>query len=156
MDCPICSWSPDNSDYPLLFATSVWRVVLAPNQSLLGKCVIHLKRHAGDLANLTQDEAVGWLEIVQTVEAGVRTAFGAAMFNWSCLMNLSYRESSPNPHIHWWAVPRYNRSVTIDDWVFEDPLFGNPYDHDRHVIVPQEIRHQIVSRLQNALLGEVR
>ena len=101
MPCPICSWTPANTKYRLIFKTEYWRIVLAPNQSLVGRCVVHLKRHAGDLLQLTQNELVEWLEVVTTLESTVRSAFDATMFNWSCYMNHSYREDSPNPHIHW-------------------------------------------------------
>lgn len=151
MECPICSWSSENVDYPFLHETKLWRVVLAPNQCLVGRCVVHLKRHAGDLADLTQEELVEWLTVVRTVEHAAGTAFGATMFNWSCYMNHSYREEIPNPHIHWWAVPRYNQTVTIGDWIFKDPDFGNPYDHYRWVEVPGEIHHQIASKIQQAI-----
>ena len=50
MICPICAWSADNTEYRFLYETEFWRVVLAPNQALVGRCVLHLKRHAGDLA----------------------------------------------------------------------------------------------------------
>ena len=56
MACPICAWSAADRDYPLLFETELWRVVLAPNQALLGRCVVHLKRHEGDVANQTEAE----------------------------------------------------------------------------------------------------
>lgn len=71
-------------------------------------------------------------------------------------MNHFYRENSPNPHIHWRAVPRYKHSVTIDDWTFENPDFGNPYNHDRWLRVPKKIQPQIAERLQQAIsLGSV-
>jgi diadenosine tetraphosphate (Ap4A) HIT family hydrolase len=149
-DCPICSWSPDNVEYRFLFETESWRAVLAPNQSLVGRCVLHLKRHAGDIANLTRDELLDWLAVVQTFEAALHRAFGATMFNWSCYMNHAYRNDPPDPHVHWWGVPRYNHPVVIDEWVFEDPQFGSPYDHYRWVKVPPEIQLKIVQRIQRA------
>jgi diadenosine tetraphosphate (Ap4A) HIT family hydrolase len=151
IDCPICSWSPDNPNYSFVYESNLWRVVLAPNQWLVGRCVVHLKRHSGDLADLTQEELIEWLTVVRTLEAALRSAFGAALFNWSCYMNHAYREPVPNPHIHWWAVPRYDHQVTIGDRVFEDPDFGNPYDHYRWLEVPGEIRQQIVERIQREI-----
>jgi diadenosine tetraphosphate (Ap4A) HIT family hydrolase len=151
MACPICSWSYEDPDYWFLYETRFWRVVLASNQSLVGRCVVHLKRHSGDVADLTQDELLEWLTVVKTLEAALRSAFDATMFNWSCYMNHSYRNSPPNPHIHWWAVPRYNHPVEIGDWEFEDPHFGNPYDHYRRLEIPKGLRQQIVKRIQNNL-----
>src|SRR4051794_9157183 len=106
-NCPICAWSPENIEYPLVFETPFWRIVLAPNQALPGRCIVHLKRHCGDLADLTREALLEWLTVVQTLENALQSAFGATLFNWSCYMNHAYREETPNPHIHWWAVPRY-------------------------------------------------
>ncbi len=153
MNCPICSWSPGNPEYLLLLETRSWRICLAPNQSLLGRCVIHLKRHAGDLADLRQEEMLEFLDVVRRVEAALKGAFGAAMFNWSCYMNLSYREAPPNPHVHWWAVPRYDHAVTLAGLRFEDPHFGNPYDHYRVLSLSKELRLEIAEELKSHLLA---
>ena len=152
MICPICAWSPDNPDYLLVYETSFWRVVLAPNQSLIGRCVIHLKRHCGDLAETTSTEILDWLNIVKIMETALRKAFDATMFNWSCYMNLSYRENLPDPHIHWWIVPRYNHIVKIDKLIFEDPRFGSPYDPSMWLDVPKEVRQQIVEQLRQTIV----
>lgn len=149
--CPICSSSKDDPHYRYLFETQHWRAVLAPNQCLLGRSVVHLKRHTGDLANLTPEEVVDWLGMVKTLEAALRMAFGATLFNWACYMNLAYRAQSPDPHVHWWAVPRYSHAVEIDSFKFEDPDFGSPYDHQRWLDVPQDVRQQIVERILSAV-----
>jgi diadenosine tetraphosphate (Ap4A) HIT family hydrolase len=153
MNCPICLWTPDDSDYLLLFETQYWCICLAPNQSLLGRCVIHLKRHTGDLADLTEDELLEFLSVVKKVEASTKLAFGTTMFNWSCYMNLSYRESPPNPHVHWWVIPRYDHAVNFGDTLFEDPHFGNPYDHYRVINAPKELRLKIVEEIKSHLLS---
>jgi ATP adenylyltransferase len=151
LGCPICAWTPDNAEYRFLFETRYWRIVLAPNQALLGRCVVHLKRHSGDLTDLTADELLEWLVVVQTLENALRDAFSATMFNWSCYMNLSYREERPNPHIHWWAVPRYKHPVTFGELVFDDLHFGSPYDHYRRLELPEETHRKIAEHIQQAL-----
>ena len=151
MDCPICSWSPKDSDYLFLYETGFWCTVLAPNQSLVGRCVIHLKRHVGDLSDLTPEEMLDFLELIRKHERSMKLAFDATMFNWTCYMNLSYRTAPPNPHIHWWAVPRFDHSVKIGEWEFLDPNFGNPYPHERWREVPLEIRKIIARNIQEAL-----
>lgn len=151
MDCPICSWTPENSEYLLLSESKYWRICLAPNQSLLGRCVIHLKRHTGDLANLSEDELLEFLDVVKRVEESTKSAFGATMFNWSCYMNHSYRENPPNPHVHWWAVPRYERQVEFGDLTFEDPHFGSPYDHYRVLEVDRDLKIAIADKLSTNL-----
>ena len=153
MTCVMCAWTPENKVYRFVFETRHWVGILAPNQCLLGRCIVHLKRHAGDLADLRQEELLDWLEMVRMVEKALRSAFGATMFNWSCYMNLAYRDSVPDPHIHWWAVPRYDHPVRIGDWTFEDPEFGGPYSHDRWLEVPPEIHQEIAARVRQSFLG---
>jgi len=137
--------------YVLLYETDTWRVVLAPNQALVGRCILHLKRHCGDLAELTADEVFDWLAIIKVMENALRTAFDATLFNVSCYMNHAYRENPPNPHIHWWFVPRYNHAVELQDWTFEDPEFGNPYRHDLLLEAPQALHQEIGARIRLAL-----
>ncbi len=151
MTCPICAWTPDNPVYVLLHETDTWRVVLAPNQRLVGRCILHLKRHCGDLAELTADEMLDWLAVVKTMENALRTAFDATLFNVSCYMNHAFREHPPDPHIHWWLVPRYNHPVCIGAWLFEDTEFGNPYRHDNLLEVPQALHNQIAARIKLAI-----
>jgi diadenosine tetraphosphate (Ap4A) HIT family hydrolase len=151
MICPICSWSPGIPDYPLVYDSTYWRVVLAPNQCLLGRCIAQLKRHCGDVAETTPDELLDWLQIVVIMEKALRKSFDATMFNLSCYMNLSYQDSPPNPHIHWWIVPRYDHPVRIGTVTFEDPRFGNPYDFSKRLDVSKRIRLQIVEQLQRGI-----
>ncbi len=152
MTCFLCSWSAAEINYPFVYETAHWRVVLAPNQSLLGRCVVQLKRHVGGLAEGTPDELLEWLEVVQKLERALKIAFGATMFNWSCYMNHAYHEKLYNPHLHWWVVPRFDAPVTLAGRMFSDPHFGSPYDHHRWEDVSSELRAEIVTRLQRALL----
>ena len=151
MTCAICAWSPDQADYPLVYETALWRAVLAPNQCLLGRCVVHLKQHRGDLAELTSAELLDWLRLVSVLETALRSAFDATLFNWSCYLNHAYRVAPPNPHVHWWAVPRYNHPVSLGGWTFTDPDFGSPYSHARWLEVPAGLRQAIVARIQASL-----
>jgi diadenosine tetraphosphate (Ap4A) HIT family hydrolase len=151
MNCPICSWSPSDSNYLLIFETKYWRIVLAPNQCLVGRCIVDLKRHCGDIADINVEELLDWWSITGKVETALRKAFNATMFNWSCYMNLSYCEEQPKPHVHWWAVPRYNHTVIVNELIFEDPDFGKPYDQTRRIDIPKEVRVSIVERIQKVL-----
>ena len=151
MGCPICAWTSANTDFLLLGETPAWRVCLAPNQSQLGRSVIHLKRHAGDLADLTAGEMLEFLQVVRGFENALSVAYKASMFNWSCYMNLSYREPRPDPHVHWWAVPRYGHAVLVEGASFEDPQFGSPYDHARIQEVPLDLRTRIADEIRSHL-----
>jgi diadenosine tetraphosphate (Ap4A) HIT family hydrolase len=107
-----------------------------------------LKRHAGALSDLTEDEWNDFLNVVKYVEEAVRAAFNATMLNWSCYMNHAYREEPPNPHVHWWAVPRYAQTVSFGERMFEDPQFGNPYNHDRRLDLPKSLRDEIAEKIR--------
>jgi diadenosine tetraphosphate (Ap4A) HIT family hydrolase len=152
MICPICSWSAEDQEYLFICDSRFWRIVLAPNQILVGRCVIHLKRHCGDISELNSEEVLDWLHMVVIIETALRKAFDATMFNWSCLMNYSYHECPPNPHIHWWVVPRYNHSVLVSNYKFEDPQFSHPYDHAMRLELPKDIRQQIVEQIQRSII----
>jgi len=110
-----------------------------------------LKRHCGDLAGTTPGEILDWLNIVKIMETALRRAFDVTMFNWSCYMNLSYRDTPPDPHIHWWVVPRYNHIVKMSTLIFADPRFGSPYDFTMRLDLSREIRQQIADRLKQAI-----
>ncbi len=151
MTCPICTTQPDDTEHLRFHETPHWRVVLAPNQTLLGRCAISTKRHVGDLAALTPTEVLELFALIGRFEAAARAAFGATMFNWSCYMNHHYREAHPDPHIHWWAVPRYDHPVDFARRAFTDPDFGGPYDHARWRDLPLDARRQICTALGAAL-----
>lgn len=150
-DCVICTWTPEEKSYPFIYESRYWRVVLAANQILLGRCVVHLKRHAGDLADLTNEEVLEWLPLVRKLEKAIRISFGASMFNWSCLMNHAFREEKPNPHVHWWAGPRYKQAVLFKEQKFEDTHFGNPFDHDRTLELPEDVHLAIARKIATAI-----
>ncbi len=151
MTCPICTTQPDDTEHLRFYETPNWRVVLAPNQTLLGRCAISTKRHVGDLAALTPTEVLELFALIGRFEAAARAVFGATMFNWSCYMNHHYREAHPDPHIHWWAVPRYDHPVDCAGRIFADPDFGGPYDHARWRDLPLAARRQISAALGAAL-----
>jgi hypothetical protein len=72
-------------------------------------------------------------------------------------VNVAYRNNPPNPHVHWWLVPRYAQQVVIHAGTSEDPHFGHPYDHYRWQEVVQPLHHlwmcQIVTITRPAFGG---
>ncbi len=152
MNCPVCSWSHYDPDFLFIHESQYWRVVLAPNQSLVGRCAVCLKRHCGDVAETSPEEILDWLKIVSKMETALRNAFKATMFNWSCYMNFAYREDPPDPHIHWWMVPRYDHPVKLGELIFEDIHFGEPYDHALWRDVSKEIRNGIAESIRRSIV----
>jgi diadenosine tetraphosphate (Ap4A) HIT family hydrolase len=109
------------------------------------------KRHVGDLAELSPEEVIDFLEVVRQLENAIKQSFGATMFNWSCHMNLAYRNDPPNPHVHWWLVPRYAQQAVLPAGTFEDPHFGHPYDHYRWQEVSPEVKDYLVREIRSHL-----
>jgi diadenosine tetraphosphate (Ap4A) HIT family hydrolase len=117
------------------------------DQTYLGRSVVVLKReNCGDLAELTKEEMLDFLELVGRLENAFRKAFNATMFNWSCLMNLAYQNVPPDPHVHWHFRPRYDHTVTFFGLDFIDPNFGKHYDlsTDRDIgVVRKKITEEV-------------
>lgn len=124
MDCEYCYKLEEYNFGNLLFESSHWIIFLAPNQSNLGTCVIALKRKARFLSELNQQEWSDFIKIVNKLEKALKTAFKATMFNWGTLMNSFYLEDTPDPHMHWHFIPRYDHEVDFEGEIFEDPFFG--------------------------------
>jgi diadenosine tetraphosphate (Ap4A) HIT family hydrolase len=142
-------------DKNLIFESPHWKVILLDEQKYLGRCVVVLKRKCGDLAELEQDEILDFFEVVRKMESLFRKTFDATMFNWACLMNNAYRETPPDPQVHWHFRPRYNHKVEFEGEIFEDPNFGSHYlrgageGGDR--VVSSELQGKIVAELKKNL-----
>ncbi|MGC9516658.1 MAG: HIT family protein [Methanomicrobiales archaeon] len=129
-----------------LTETFYWNIFLAPNQSNIGTCVIALKRKSIELSDLTDHEWSEFSIIVKKLEKSLIKAFNATMFNWGCLMNASYLKESPDPHIHWHFIPRYDHIVKFEDVTFDDPYFGHMFPRpDKKV--SDKVREKITEKL---------
>lgn len=148
MECAICEFTKksDNS----IFETKNWIVNLANDQAYLGRSYVTLKRHCGDLAELSKEEWDDLYKLISVLESSVRKAFGADLFNWTCLMNLAYQNDPPNPHVHWHFRPRYGRSVEFAGLTFTDPEFGKHYarEHERSLEVSKEVQQKIIEKIR--------
>ena len=155
MACLLCSITAEaartDEHYLFIAETQHWTIVLPPNQCLLGRCVVRLRRHTESIAELTDAEMLEFRNVAADLEQAERAAFGATMFNWSCLMNLAYRANPPDPHVHWWLVPRYDHPVEFADARFEDPEFGSPYDPARWWQAPKPVHQAMAEVLRRHL-----
>ena len=87
-----------------------------------------------------------FLSLVRKVERGYRVSLGATMFNWSCSMNFAYRNTPPDPQVHWHVQPRYDHSVSFDGAMYNDPNFG-----DRALSTNTPIPDEAMAALEIAL-----
>ena len=148
MECINCQVpNPDN----LVYETKHWKVVLAPDQSYLGRCYVALKRHCGDLAEMEKEEWLDFAELVKKLEGAMKKSFDATMFNWTCLLNDAYQNNPPNPHVHWHFRPRYSHRVEFAGLLFEDKDFGHHYARGMAKDIPRDVREGIIGRIRENL-----
>ncbi len=143
MECEYCKKLEKYNFGDLIFKTKHWIVYLAPQQSNIGTCVVALNRHAEDLSSLTREEWLEFGDLVCKLEFSVKQCFDVTMYNWGSLMNASYLEEPPDPHVHWHFIPRYNHEVEFDGLVFEDPYFGTMKPRPFRAI-PDLVRSKII------------
>ncbi len=148
MACDICNFVKINKN-PVL-ETDYWIVLLASDQAYLGRCYVTLKRHCGDLADLTEEEWGDLYQLISKLESSVEKAFDATLFNWTCLMNMAYQNKPYNPHVHWHFRPRYDHPINFRGLTFDDPEFGHHYarEHERSQEVSDEIQQKIIDKIK--------
>lgn len=148
MKCLFCQ-KPNFTD--LIYQTKYWYVFLIGNQNYLGRCIVALKRHSGDLAELKKEEFEDFFELVKKLEFALRKSFRATMFNWTCLMNDAYKDKKPEPHVHWHFWPRYNNKVKFAGLVFEDLDFGHHYDKSKKKEISKVAKKAIIAKIKENL-----
>lgn len=134
-----------------IYETAQWKVFLALDQTYLGRSIVTLKRSCGDLADVTPEELADFLTVVKAMEAAMREAFGATMFNWACLMNHHYQNDPPDPQVHWHLLPRYDHQVEFAGLTFVDADFGNHYSRGSDREVGPDVRRSIAAEIQKNL-----
>ena len=124
--CPIIS-NPHPEEFRLrLIEGEHWVATLRGNdQTLPGTSFITARRHVESLSSLTPSEQLEFFDIHAQLERAIMQAFGAAVINTSCLMNLAFREEDPEPHVHWHLKPRYAEPIEFAGHTFLDPEFGS-------------------------------
>ena len=130
--------------------TEHWRVILAYKQAYLGRSIASLKRHCGDLADLTDEEWTDLHVAIRETQRVLRKAFDVTVFNWGCLMNHAFQEKPYNPHVHCHVLPRYDHPVTVGDRTYEDDRFGRHYDPERGADASPEELVAIRGRINEA------
>lgn len=151
MHCIGCESSEKDSNF--ITQTDYWKIFLNPKQTYLGRSIITLKRHCGELSLLKSEEWEDLYKLIKVVEPVYKKAFGAKLLNWSCLMNNAYQNNPPNPHVHWHLRPRYDKKVKFFGVVFKDLEFGHHYSrgNERSYHASVEIQQEIINKLQETL-----
>ncbi|MGL4759066.1 MAG: hypothetical protein ACRCXZ_07030 [Patescibacteria group bacterium] len=140
----------------ILLQSQFWTLSLLWRQYYLGSSMLILNRQCDSLAELTLLELIDMQDCFRIQEVVSKVAFGASMFNYSCLMNHGYRCNPPKPWVHWWIRPRYNTIVEFEGVEFEDEQFGSFYDREGEQNLPikmfdDEFRQKIVLQFKKTL-----
>lgn len=137
---------------PTIFETPHWKVILrTDDQTYLGRAVVVCARPVGSLPALTDDEWYDLKDTIRRYEAACAAAFGATMFNWTCLMNEAYQHTPPDPQVHWHVRPRYGAPVAFAGETFTDGSFGHHYERKTNRAVTSEVATAIMNALRKAL-----
>ena len=134
----------------LIFETQHWKIILSDKQVYLGRSVIICKNDRNNLPALSLEEWDDLKQVIDRFEAGCKKAFGATMFNWSCLMNNAYQNTPPNPQVHWHVKPRYTEPVDFNGHTFTDPNFGHHYDRDLEA-QSEPVNQELAGKIAEAL-----
>ncbi len=140
--CEICSYLTSTEN--LITQTMYWRVILAADQSYLGRSFVTLKNHKESLSELSHEEWVDFEKLAKHIEVSYEKAFNSGRpFNWACMMNDAFKEREPTPHVHWHIRPRHKHPVPIGEQEFVDPDYAHHYRRSRKAIVDQSTLDEI-------------
>lgn len=148
--CDWCNLSEEDKQFQVCESKS-WSVFLADEQDYIGRCILVLKRHCHSLSDLTVSEWDELRTLVCKVEECLKTALGATLCNWSCLMNNFYKKPDPDPHLHIHVRPRYDKPVVLNGNTYTDSEFGHHYALKKSGAIPAEDREKLFVRLKEWL-----
>ena len=103
------------------------------------------------MSELTDGEWDELRSLVRKVEACFKDVLGAALCNWSCLMNHFYKEAEPDPHLHIHVRPRYDKPIMINGSTYADSEFGHHYALHKRGVIPEKDREEVFFRLKEWL-----
>ena len=148
-NCEFCDLAPDDMKW-LLYENEYWYLFLADRQDYAGRCLISCKRHCENISDLSIEEWLSLKNVMTNTEAMLKDEFGADVFNWSCLMNDAFKQSVPEPHVHFHLRPRYSKPVEIGNAVFKDKEFGHHYNNKAKTL-DNETAQLIFERLKTSI-----
>lgn len=149
-NCSWCNLSEKDKQF-LVYESTFWSIFLADEQDYIGRCILVLKRHCGSLSELTDDEWKELHKLVYKVETCIKTALGATLSNWSCLMNSFYKDSDPNPHLHIHVRPRYDKPVMLNGNTYIDNEFGHHYTVNKNRSIPDKDKEKVFTLIKEWL-----
>ena len=147
-NCVWCNLSEEDKQYQV-YETAFWSVYLSDEQDYIGRCILVLKRHCSSMSEMNEDEWEDLRKLICKVETCLKTVLGAALCNWSCLMNSFYKESEPYPHLHIHVRPRYDKPVMVNGNIYTDSEFGHHYAVKKDGEISHKDRETVFIQLKN-------
>ena len=147
-NCVWCNLSEEDKQYQV-YETAFWSVYLSDEQDYIGRCILVLKRHCSSMSEMNADEWEDLRKQICKVETCLKMVLGAALCNWSCLMNSFYKESEPDPHLHIHVRPRYDRPVMVNGNIYTDGEFGHHYAVKKDGEISDKDRETVFIQLKN-------
>ena len=122
-----------------------WEIYVHENQGYLGRCVVWCKRDdALDLAEATPEEQSELFLVLRDLREATKKVFQPDWFNYSFLGN-------ETRHLHGHFIPRYAKTKTFMDIVFEDKLYGHNYKTDHGFKTSAELLAEVKDKLKSVL-----
>ena len=149
-NCDWCNLSEEEKHFQV-YESKSWSVFLSDEQDYIGRCILVLKRHCSSMSEMNADEWEDLRKLICKVETCLKMVLGAALCNWSCLMNSFYKESEPDPHLHIHVRPRYDKPVMVNGNIYTDSEFGHHYAMNKCVAIPDDDRETVFSMLKEWL-----
>jgi diadenosine tetraphosphate (Ap4A) HIT family hydrolase len=143
-----------NPEYPqeiVIKEKKHWYLSLSENQYYLGRTTLILKnpstRH---LRGLKKEEIEELFSFVKEYEKALKKSFKTTNFNWTCLMNNSYKKENAKKEIplHFHVWPRYKNKVVFEGEEFFDEAFAHHYDKYKE----KKVNKKFLEKLANKIL----
>ncbi len=141
MSCPACERIgriTAGRDPELVATLPESHVVLADEQRYRGYCIVFLKDHHEQLADLSYDKQTRLWDDVARVAAAIRKVTAPVRLNYACLGNFL-------THVHWHVIPRFQ-----DDPEPQHPIWVRPLS-DRLLALSDGERRDLIAQLRRAL-----
>lgn len=149
-NCSWCNLFEEDKQFQV-YEGMFWSVFLSDEQDYIGRCVLALKRHCGQLSELTDDEWKELRSLICKMETCLKAVLGATLCNWSCLMNGFYKDSEPKPHLHIHIRPRYDKPVILNGNTYIDCEFGHHYAKYKSGAIPIKDKEKVFTLLKEWL-----
>ena len=149
-----CSWCnlTDKERQYLLYENQYWSVYLADEQDYIGRCIVVSRRHCASIAELEASEWDNLRTVIKRIEDCLKSALGADLCNWSCLMNDFFKQQVPDPHLHLHCRPRLKNPVIINGNVYNDEEFGHHYKMHKGNQLPEVDKEYLFELMKKAII----